>query len=94
MSSVPTARQILHNIKLFFPHLPKDVMMLIDQALDLMTREAAVRRAAPRYKKITKSIRKQVMELKEDPNYTDHQIANETGLRNAGRVSEIHTGKR
>jgi hypothetical protein len=66
---------------------------LLDLALNMMTREPAVKRAPAKRVKITEAIRSQVKTLAKEGK-TEHQIAEQVGLRNAGRVSEILNGLR
>jgi len=63
------------------------------EALALMTRKPAVRRAYEETVTITPAIRRKVMRLAEDKSLTIADIARLVGLRNGGRVSEILNGK-
>jgi hypothetical protein len=68
--------------------------VLLEEAYDLMTREPPARKkAAPKRVRITEAIRKQVSTLVSEGK-SNHEIANITGLHNAGHVSEIISGQR
>jgi hypothetical protein len=78
---------------MFFPDLPADVKRLLEQALLLMKRDRPVRRAPATRRPITHIIRRQIHVLS-GTDLTEHEIANEVGIRNSGRVSEVLNGKR
>jgi hypothetical protein len=62
-------------------------------ALRLMTRREAVRRAPAKAQRITSAQKRQVLALN-PTELTIHEIANQVGLPNSGRVSEILNGLR
>jgi hypothetical protein len=62
-------------------------------AHSLMTRAHAVRRAPDHPQLITDEQKRRVRALK-DSDLTYHEITNQVGLPNAGRVSEIMAGRR
>jgi hypothetical protein len=94
-SNIPLARQILSSILLLFPDLPKDVKIALYDALDLMTREAPIRRAKSKHVVFDAVLKARVRKMAIDnPDVTIHDIATLTGSRNAGRVSEILNRKR
>jgi hypothetical protein len=64
-----------------------------NKALSLMTRASAVRRAPATVHRITAAEKRAVMALKHS-DLTMHEIANQVGLANGGRVSEIMGRKR
>lgn len=91
MSNIPRARDLLREV--YDMTDLKQIKRQIRRALGLMVREPACRKASPRYVRITPEIRRHVRSLHRS-DYSIHQIANITGLRNNGRVSEILNGKR
>ena len=93
MSSVPTARSIISTILLFYPDLPKDVKDLLQQALALMTREKQIRRAPAVRIRINRDMRRK-MHVLNASDLTVHEIADQVGVRNGGRVSEVLNGLR
>jgi len=77
-----------------------EAMALIDEAHDLSrkaealtVRASPVRRAPMEMEFISSDMREAVIDLAETE-MTMHQIAEQVGLRNGGRVSEILRGKR
>ena len=58
-----------------------------------MRRDRPVRRAPATRRPITRVIRQQIHVLS-GTDLTEHEIANEVGIRNSGRVSEVLNGKR
>ena len=83
-SDIPRARQLLYTA------LEKRDWKYVEAALPLMTRAKAIRRARTKQTPITA---KQILAAKriaaQEPDTHQHEIANRTGLKNAGRVSEI-----
>jgi hypothetical protein len=69
-------------------------MGLIEEGLAQTYRASPVRRAEIERVDITDDIREAVFDLAQDREMTTHQIAEQVGLRNGGRVSEILNGKR
>jgi hypothetical protein len=78
---------------MFFPDLPADVKRLLEQALLLMKRDRPIRRAPAVRTRIDRDMRHQMFRLNAS-DLTIHEIANEVGVRNSGRVSEVLNGKR
>jgi DNA-binding NarL/FixJ family response regulator len=66
---------------------------LLQRATKMMLREPAIKKAPARYVRITDAIRAQVRALAAEGK-SNHDIAEQVGLRNGGRVSEILNGKR
>ena len=64
------------------------------QALFRMGREPYVRKAKAQRIKLDKRTRAKINRLARDPNITMQQIASLTGVRSAGRVSEVLNGLR
>jgi hypothetical protein len=92
MSNIPKARAIIEGI-LKTADLDPVVRRQLHAAHMLMTREPAVRRARGAKTKIDRKTRRRV-EVLAATDMTMHEIAHATGLRNAGRVSEVLNGKR
>jgi hypothetical protein len=88
-SDIPKARALLVTaLKL------KD-WRYVRAALPLMVRAKAIRRAKPKRRRITAAQKAAVRLIaSREPDAHQHEIANRTGLPNAGRVSEILNGKR
>ena len=82
MSNIPLAREKLHQ-----------AAQLIHEAIDLMTREPAVRRTPSKRTPITPRVRSKINRLALTA-LTMNEIAQKTGVRNQGRVSEVLNGKR
>jgi hypothetical protein len=91
-SNIPLARQILHSL-LTDPDLPKHIRKGIVLALEKMTRASPCRRVAGKRMYLSPSLKRRVRRL-ERSGLTEHQIANATGIRNTGRISEILNRKR
>ena len=88
-SDIPRARALL------YAGIELQDWDYVEEALPLLFRAKAVRRAKRRQGKITPAqiaAAKRIERLEPDTHY--HEIANRTGLANGGRVSEIITGKR
>ena len=92
MSNIPLARKlitmVLANTK------DRSSRMILNQALGLMVRVQPCRRAARQQRPINAKMRRKVIALARDNDLTLHQIANMTGLRSSGRVSDVLHGKR
>lgn len=93
MSDVPRARAILQNLLLELD-LSARAKREIGRALSLMLRVPACRKAPKKRRVIDQATRRQVRRLVNGTDWTMHEIANRTGLRSGGRVSEIMHGKR
>ena len=91
MSDVPRARELLHEVESMTELLA--IRRKVRQAIGLMTREPRVRRAPSKPRFITPAIRKYIFKLART-DHTIHEIANLTGIRNSGRISEVLNGKR
>ena len=91
-SNIPLAR---HYLQLALADGDMDAVAhgYCTQALRLMTRAHAVRRAPSTPVRVTPSIRLAVRALR-DTDLTMHEIADRVGLPNIGRVSEIMRRKR
>lgn len=92
MSDIPQARLILEQV-LEDDEIDLRARRRIHRALALLHREKCVRRAPPRYIRITERARETVRRLAHTK-MTCNEIAAAAGLRNGGRVSEILHGKR
>ena len=88
-SNIPKARELLRTgMKL------KD-WDYVRAALALMTRAKAIRRARQKQGKITDAQKREARRiLLQEPDTHMHEIANRTGIRNSGRISEIANGLR
>ena len=65
----------------------------VRKAIGLMIREPRIRQAPSKPKIITPATRKYIFKLART-DHTIHEIANLTGIRNNGRISEVLNGKR
>lgn len=65
----------------------------VRRAIGLMVREPPCRRVCVRPIRVNKAQRRRVHALRHS-DLTMHEIANITGIKNMGRVSEILNGKR
>lgn len=92
MSDIPRARELIGTVLRNYT-LPPGAAATIGKALSLMTREPPIRRARAKEVRITAAIRARVKELNR-AGVPQAEIAQLTGLRNGGRVSEILNGKR
>jgi len=92
MSNIPLARDMIEAVIqcIDVPSLKRQLR----KAVSLMTREKYIRHARPVSQVITDEMKAKVHKLHENLNLTETDIARRTGLRNAGRVSEILNGKR
>ena len=91
MSDIPGARELLNEIE----HM-NDLLQIrrqVRKAIGLMTREHRIRRAPSKPTIITPATRKYIFKLART-DHTIHEIANLTGIRNNGRISEVLNGKR
>lgn len=93
MSDVPQARAILLEL-VRAPDLSARAKRQIGRALSLMLRVPACRKAPKKRRVIDRKTRRLVRRLVHTTDWTMHEIANRTGLRSGGRVSEIMHGKR
>lgn len=93
MADVPAARELLQQALEF--EMQDEARTLIADALDLMYRDYSLGRKAPKQSApVTDEVRSLIrVYAKTYPDMTQQQIATEFNL-NAGRVSEILTGKR
>ena len=91
MSDIPKARDLLNEIEHMVDLL--QIRRQVRRALGLMIRAPRIRRAPSRPVIITPTIRKYIFKLART-NHTIHEIANLTGIRNSGRISEVLNGKR
>lgn len=93
MSDIIKARRLLGEALKFgeMDHVSK---LRVESALGLMTREPACRRAPARPVRITAEMRCEIYRLANSTNLTLHQISEQVGLHNIGRVSEVLNGKR
>jgi hypothetical protein len=91
MSNIPRARELLHEVEQMANLL--QIRRQVRRAIGLMTREPACRRAPSQPTIITPAVRQQIRRLRYS-DLTIHQIANRTGIRNNGRISEVLNGKR
>jgi hypothetical protein len=91
MSDIPKARELLNEVE----HMTEllQIRRLVRQALGLMIREPACRRAPSRPTIITPATRKYIRKLART-DHTLHEIANLTGIYNMGRISEVLNGHR
>lgn len=92
MSDIPRAREILAGL-LAYDGLDPTAADAVKKALSMMTREEPIRRARAKAVKITPAVRAQVKDLNR-AGIPQAEIAQLTGLRNGGRVSEILNWKR
>jgi DNA-binding NarL/FixJ family response regulator len=92
MSNIPRARDLLAGVLRNYS-LPTGAAATITKAVSLMVRKSPVKRATAVRPKIDRSVRAEVQRLARQ-GLSNHEIAQATGLRNGGRVSEILTGKR
>lgn len=88
---IPRARDLLEEAKKFPMH--PTATRLVDRALDLMYREAYIRRVPGKRQVIDYRMRRSIERLA-DTDMTMAQIATRLGIRNGGRVSEVLNGKR
>jgi hypothetical protein len=93
VSDIPQAREVLLRAR-EIPGLPDQADALIAKAIRLMWREPQLRRAPGKRMKIDASLRRRIKELAATTSMTEHQIANVTGVRNSGRISEVLHNKR
>ena len=91
VSNIPRARELLREIRVMTDLT--QIRRQVTRAIGLMVREPPCRRASPRTVRITPALRRRVRSLYRS-DLTIHEIANVTGLRNNGRVSEILNGRR
>ena len=92
MSDIPRAREIIEAI-LKIVELNPIVRRELHKALALMTREKHIRRARGTRCKIDVSMRRKIRNLSLT-DMTMHEIADQVGLHNIGRVSEVLNRKR
>ena len=95
MSNIPLARTIIRG--LLKRRLGAETKKALNIALANMTREPPIRYSRnPNGKQyITRAQKALVKQLAKRRDLTQHDIAVKTGVRNAGRVSEIlHGGRR
>ena len=92
MSNIPQARLLVSRVISFIND--GEARRILKEALALMTREKYIRHARLVSQEITPEMKRRVRKLSKDLNLTETDIARRTGLRNAGRVSEILNGKR
>jgi hypothetical protein len=91
---IPRARSILKDMVLSYKLQP-EVRRLINRAIKLMYRAPYKRRAKSKRQRIDKHMRKRIRLMSYTyPDMTEHEIANEVGLRSSGRISEVLHGKR
>ncbi|HEY2530297.1 MAG TPA: hypothetical protein VGJ20_20565 [Xanthobacteraceae bacterium] len=91
MSDIPRARELLQEVEHMTDLL--QIRRQVARALPLMIRERPSRHAPGRPTIITPATRKYIHKLART-DHTIHEIANLTGIRNNGRISEVLTGKR
>jgi hypothetical protein len=91
-SNVPQARAFIRYV-IEYCHIDHKARCYCVAALALMTRQSAVRRAPAKHIRITGEQKRRVRAMKHTP-LTYHEIANEIGIANSGRVSEIMRHKR
>ena len=87
MAQIERKRNVIRDIE-------DEIDALHRQALKLMVREPAVRRARGETVPITDDMRDEIERLSKNKRLTMHDIGRKVGLRNGGRVSEVLTGKR
>ena len=92
-SNIPMAREIIQMV-LAICNLDAVTRRHLHRALALMTRAKPIRRAPAKRTKIDPPTRRKVHNLAHINEMTIHEIADATGLRNSGRVSEILNRKR
>ena len=91
MSDIPKARGLLHEIERM-TNL-QQIRAQVRRALFHMVRAPRIRRAPSKPTNITPQVRKYIFKLART-DHTIHEIANLTGVRNTGRISEVLNGKR
>jgi hypothetical protein len=91
MSDIPRARDLLNEIEQMTDLL--QIRRKVRQAIGLMIREPACRRAPSRPTIITPATRKYIRKLART-DHTLHEIANLSGVYNMGRISEVLNGQR
>lgn len=92
MSDIKRARDIIEDV-LAQSILSGWAANQLQSALKLMVRRPPVKRVRAVQPRIDRTVRAEVRRLAA-MGLSNHEIANQTGLRNQGRVSEILTGKR
>ena len=92
MSDIPKARALLNEIESMTDLLA--IRRQVRRAIGLMTREPACRRAPEKRVVLDYKIKARIRWLARHTDMTIHQIAEEVGVRNNGRVSEVLNGKR
>jgi transcriptional regulator GlxA family with amidase domain len=92
MSEVPRARRKLQRA-LDFGKMDDFTSRMIKEALALMFRETAVRRAPAKYRRITPRLRQSIHRLAQT-DMTMSEIAQAVGVRSQGRISEVLNRKR
>jgi hypothetical protein len=93
MSNIPLARILIQEIMVDYALHP-DCKKKLRRVLRLMKRVPYCRRAPAKRRVIDKHLRRRVKLLLDNTDMTMHEIANRTGLRSGGRISEVAHGKR
>ena len=93
MANIPKARELLQQALEF--EMQDEARTLITDALDLMFRDYSLGRKAPKQSApVTEGVKRSIeIYASTHPNMTQQDIASMFNV-NAGRVSEILTGKR
>lgn len=97
MSDIPRARRLLYEARQHLTLAERELAHVgskLLQAATLLDREPQARRVKGKHVPITPKLRRAVIDLAANTKLTQEEIAQATGLRNAGRVSEILSGKR
>lgn len=92
MSDIPKARALLNEIETMTDLVT--IRRQVRRAIGLMIREPACRRAPEKRVVLDHKIKARIRWLARHTDLTEHQIAEEVGVRNTGRVSEVLNGKR
>jgi hypothetical protein len=92
-SDVPGARDLIEEV-ILSPLLALTDRQKLRKALAKLYRAKPIRKAPPHRTIITKRKRERVRDLVHGSKMTFHEIANQTGLNNSGRVTDIMQGRR
>lgn len=94
-SDVPGARELIEQVLLSqLSTLASYDRVRLRKALVKLYRAKPIRKAPPHRTVITKRKRERVRDLVHGSKMTFHEIANQTGLNNSGRVTDIMQGRR
>lgn len=94
-SDVPLARRLVLGIAIQLKNREPFAHDVLMEAHRLMVRQKPIRKARSKAQPLTREMKFRVRELAADwPDMTYQMIAEETGIRSVGRISEILNGKR